>query len=174
MRLRGLHCQTAPRKETNVKRDLLAILSRDGVAERFWRKVTIGGKNDCWGWNGAQKTIANYTRTYFKAATDVSVSATRAAFVLSNGVNPGELLVCHHCDNSLCCNPRHLYLGTALDNAADKVARRRLWHKSKLDAAKVQAIKNLIAEGFSDIALAGRVDVDRGTIGRIRRGKTDF
>lgn len=37
----------------------------------------------------------------------------------------GALLACHHCDNPACCNPAHLYAGTAKDNAADKVRRRR-------------------------------------------------
>ena len=41
------------------------------------------------------------------------------AYFLHYGINPGLLSVLHRCDNPPCCNPAHLFLGTALDNAID-------------------------------------------------------
>ena len=29
-------------------------------------------------------------------------------------------MICHHCDNRICVRPKHLFLGTAKDNAQDR------------------------------------------------------
>lgn len=51
--------------------------------------------------------------------------AHRVAWELANGPIPAGMWVLHRCDNPPCCNPKHLFLGTATDNVADMMAKGR-------------------------------------------------
>lgn len=92
---------------------------------RFWSKVKQGSPGKCWPW-----TAAVTHNGYGKAAIGPSnnrrcVRAHRFVWELLRGPIPQGLQVLHRCDNRLCCNPDHLFLGTNLDNVADKVAKNR-------------------------------------------------
>lgn len=81
----------------------------------FWDKVRKGTPQECWPWTG-------YTRESGHGLTSMKglpMLASRKAWVLTNGGITRGLVVCHKCDNALCCNPDHMYLGTPADNALD-------------------------------------------------------
>jgi hypothetical protein len=52
--------------------------------------------------------------------------AHRLAWIEAYGPIPDGLFVCHHCDVPACCNPDHLFLGSAADNARDMAAKGRV------------------------------------------------
>lgn len=45
--------------------------------------------------------------------------------LLNNCILTPKELILHKCDNPPCCNPKHLFKGTDLDNVLDKVAKGR-------------------------------------------------
>lgn len=53
------------------------------------------------------------------------VGTHRVAWELAYGSIPEGMGVLHKCDTPPCCNKDHLFLGTALDNNRDKIAKNR-------------------------------------------------
>lgn len=86
------------------------------IEERFWSKVNVGDLNECWEWQAARNND-NYGTFHTKLKT---ISSHRFCWELTYGKIPDGLQVLHHCDNPPCCNPRHLFLGTHLDNMQDR------------------------------------------------------
>jgi hypothetical protein len=99
------------------------LASRKWPPEKFWAKVAKGKRNACWLWTGLQ-THHGYGVIHFgKSAKPRRKLAHRVAWEFTHGPIPDGLLVCHHCDTPLCCNPQHLFLGSDLDNMRDFLAK---------------------------------------------------
>jgi len=91
--------------------------------ERFWSSVDrADGDDSCWIWTG-NGTKDGYGRL---SVDGRKTRAHRFSYELHNGPIPDGLLVCHHCDVPLCCNPKHMFLGTTKDNVQDMLAKGRV------------------------------------------------
>lgn len=132
----------------------------DAIAERFWSKVDKRGPDECWPWLG-MKTDKGYGR--FSIGSSLYVS-TRVAFTLANKRDPGNLFVCHACDNPGCCNPAHLWLGTNKDNCEDRCRKGR---HCKLTREQVETI---MSSPMTCTELGKEFGVARETVSGIRRG----
>ena len=66
------------------------------------------------------------------------VAAHRLAYALDVGLDVFTMggSVLHSCDNPLCVNPKHLRLGTHMQNMQDKTERDRSAHKISLSDAE--------------------------------------
>lgn len=97
------------------------------MQERFFAHVRIStNQEECWEWTGGVSGGTGYgsfNRGRDEQGKKSYASAHRIAFELSTGESiPPGMFVCHRCDNRLCINSSHLFLGTALDNNLDMKA----------------------------------------------------
>lgn len=121
----------------------------------------------CWVWTGANSGRYGYGKL------TSHIYAHRAAWELSNGPIPSGLDVLHRCDNPPCCNPSHLFLGTARDNAADMLAKHRtpLGEERRLSKLTDAQVRDIRAASGLLTDIAARFGVSPSLIGLIRRGR---
>lgn len=139
--------------------------------ERFWAKVK---KSDgCWEWVGAVNS-----RGYgFLWVDKRSFRAHRLSWEIHHGPIPSGLLVCHRCDNPICVNPAHLFLGTDADNNHDMRKKGRAAShrgeknpRAKLTPEQVSEIRGRMGEK-SGVKLSVEYGVNPTTIHRIWSAK---
>jgi hypothetical protein len=87
------------------------------------------------------------------------------------------MFVCHRCDNPPCCNPAHLFLGTAADNSQDMAAKGRtctargLAHPlGRLSDHQVREIRARRHAGETTVALAAEYGISSTHVSQIARG----
>ena len=137
----------------------------------FEDNVQRGSADACWPWLG---NVGNHGYGRFGPNRR---SAHRVAWEKAHGQIHDSLCVLHRCDNRVCVNPGHLFLGTREDNASDRDAKGRLpvreHHPSaKLTWHQVRQARELRREGWSWSRLAARFGVEFSTIRRAVLGMT--
>lgn len=132
----------------------IPLLTKEEI-KRFWKKVKICGFDDCWPWQACK--VWGYGRVSIR---DKLFRAHRVAWRITKGLIPQGLCVLHDCDNSLCCNPYHLFLGTHQENRQDASKKGRLprgekhW-KASLTTSEVQEIRHRYEEKETSMTILG-------------------
>lgn len=149
---------------------------------RFWSKVNR--TDSCWEWIASRNS-----QGYGHFMLDGHIHlAHRVVWVMTHGEWPGELCVCHHCDNPSCVNPDHLFLGTRADNNRDRdlkgrynapgvqemlrrMPHRRVrgerCHSAKLSESDVRVIRRRVLQGEPMRSIAREYGVGKTAISDI-------
>jgi len=139
-----------------------------------FEKFVVRALEGCWGWKGGTPDPGyGMFRSKMK-----QFRAHRASWTLHFGEIPKGMCVLHKCDNKICSNPDHLFLGTDADNALDML--KKGYHPtlgkageasnlSTLKEFQVREIRKLLSLGntIKDVALL--FSVSNNAIGKIKR-----
>jgi hypothetical protein len=139
--------------------------------KRFFKFVIKGRKNsDCWRWRGS--ILPSGYATF--SLNGEMFRAHRLSFEIHKHKIPDGLHVLHHCDFPECCNPQHLYLGDAAQNAKDKVDRQRQakGEKHGLSKLKEYQVREILKSTETNRVLGKKYHVSELTIYDIKARKT--
>ncbi len=165
----------------NSNNYLLSCLTEQDE-NRFWNKVKKAGDDECWQWMGSKshqysKQLNRPQRGVFQKYDKLrhgpsNLVAYRVAFYLTHGKTiTNGAIICHHCDNPMCCNPKHLFEGSFHDNTQDMMTKGRntkrqgeLNTQVKLKPKQVLEIRELCRLGGNHRLVAEKYGVTRMTV----------
>ena len=142
--------------------------------KEFWKRINRNREEKCWEFNG-HRSWQGYGKIKFQGR---NLLAHRLAWELTYGRIPKGKLVCNHCDNSSCCNPKQLFLGTNADNMRDMKNKGRRKNintgenngRSKLTSKQIVKIRKMYNSGkYLQREIGDKFNVTQVMIGYIVR-----
>lgn len=114
---------------------------------RLTRRVYKVPSTRCWEWLG----VTSRGGYGILRVRGIKRQAHRLMWELAHGPIPKSMMIMHRCDNPPCINPRHLKIGSNVDNVADSTRKKRRWKplgelngNTKLTWKKVSDIRSVI------------------------------
>ena len=100
----------------------------------LFSNIKLDVETGCWNWTGSVWKSTGYGRLSFLGRQHGAHRVSAHVYLGYDLASPLRIL--HHCDNKRCFNPKHLYIGTLVDNARDCVGRGRHAQKKKTHCPK--------------------------------------
>ena len=147
-------------------------MPRKNTIQDFWNQVEKTAT--CWLWKGSP----GGTGYGWFSINKINWTPHRFSYTHHKGPIPKGQFVCHTCDNPLCVNPDHLWLGTLQDNHRDMMNKGRHGHgqhpgslnpSAKLTEQQVLEIRALPGPHWK---IAQQYGVSKCTIDEIRARTT--
>jgi len=154
-------------------------INRAGI-EEISRFAQVGGEDECWQFalkslvkNGTGRLLYGQINRFGK-----NWRAHRFVAHLCGEMLTPDIFVCHTCDNPLCVNSAHLFLGSAADNVADKMAKGR--HRSpvgenngqaKISDSQARDVRRLALNGVKHKTIAEQYGISQALVSMIKNNK---
>lgn len=155
-------------------RNLRAARRRgEQLKKAFMDNVRQG--DGCWTWVGTLDKDGYGRAKVTHEGKKVRGLAHRISWMIHRGPIPDGLEVLHICDNPPCVNPDCLFLGTKIDNVADRDAKGRQARGERCNLAKctpelvLQIRREYVPRKMSIPKLAKRYGLSPGAVGDIIR-----
>lgn len=136
---------------------LISLKLTEKQIAKFLSKIQVGHPDECWPYKGkpGKSGYGRYSIYSDQQHPIIKLLPNRLAFFLHWKIDPEGWCVCHECDNPICCNWHHLFIGTQNDNSKDRVRKGRQAHGNsvrkvggtKLRADQVREIRRRACEG---------------------------
>jgi hypothetical protein len=149
------------------------------LEQRFWSKVLIQTEDECWPWI-ASKDSRGYGMFSMPRGSTKMIRANRFVLMTKEGFDiPLERVSRHLCNNTSCCNPKHIEGGTQNDNVEDY----RIIGGHKTNAMKIAKIKSidevermkvLRSQGLQLSEIAAQFGIHPSHCSRLVRGHRNY
>lgn len=159
-----------------------ASASHAKYAARFWSRVEIeegpivrADLGPCWIWCGERDARSGYGHIW---ADGRPRRAHRLSWSFTHGEVTREQWILHKCDVRQCVNPAHLFLGTTIENTADRHAKGRSARGERSGMAKLTAADAFgvryaaVMAGCTHARIAAAVGIAESNVGWILCGRT--
>lgn len=125
------------------------------------RRACYKGLGRCWQWTGPICT-RGYGLT-LSHVTHRTERAHRVSWEHHNGKIPEGAHICHHCDNTGCVNPQHLFLGNAKKNMEDCSAKGRK-SRTKITRRDFERMFTLNNRGMSRKDISAALGISQAVV----------